>query len=44
MPIEKETINQELHHTSKTFKEEYLHVLKEFSIEFDERYVFKSVL
>ncbi|NEV92765.1 IS200/IS605 family transposase [Psychroflexus sp. YR1-1] len=36
--------NQELHHTSKTFQEEYLQILKEFSIEFDERYILKSVL
>ncbi|SDG77967.1 IS200/IS605 family transposase [Psychroflexus sediminis] len=36
--------NQELHHTSKTFQEEYLQLLKEFNIEFDERYILKSVL
>lgn len=36
--------NQELHHKSKTFKDEYLQLLKEFNIEFDERYILKSVL
>lgn len=35
--------NQELHHKSKTFQEEYLQLLKEFKIEFDERYILKSV-
>jgi REP element-mobilizing transposase RayT len=35
--------NQELHHKSKTFQEEYLELLKEFNIEFNENYIFKSV-
>lgn len=35
--------NQELHHKSKTFQDEYLQLLKEFNIEFDERYILKSV-
>ncbi|MEA1786062.1 IS200/IS605 family transposase [Arenibacter sp. GZD96] len=35
--------NQELHHKSKTFQEEYLQLLKEFHIEFDERYIFKPI-
>ena len=33
--------NQEKHHKRKTFKEEYLEILKKFNIEYDERYVFK---
>ena len=36
--------NQEQHHKTLTFKEEYLRLLKEFSIEFDERYILKSIL
>ena len=36
--------NQEQHHKTVTFKEEYLRLLKEFSIEFDERYILKSIL
>ncbi len=32
--------NQEKHHTKKTFKEEYLEVLKKFNVEYDEKYVF----
>jgi REP element-mobilizing transposase RayT len=35
--------NQELHHKSKTFQEEYLQLLKKFKIEFDERYIFKPI-
>ncbi len=35
--------NQQEHHKQKSFKEEYLELLKEFDIEYDERYVFKPV-
>lgn len=35
--------NQQIHHRKKTFTEEYLEMLKEFEIEYDERYVFKPV-
>tara|TARA_R110002073_G_scaffold335881_2_gene529330 strand:- start:1645 stop:2106 length:462 start_codon:yes stop_codon:yes gene_type:complete len=35
--------NQEQHHKSITFQKEYLHLLKEFNIEYDERYILKSV-
>lgn len=31
--------NQEAHHSKKTFVKEYLEFLKEFEIEFDERYL-----
>lgn len=37
-------INQEAHHHKKTFIEEYKDFLKAFEIEYDERYIFKSVL
>jgi putative transposase len=33
-------MNQEKHHHTKTFREEYLEILKKFEIEYDERYVF----
>ncbi|WP_445732220.1 IS200/IS605 family transposase [Mariniflexile sp.] len=36
--------NQEQDHKAVTFQDEYLKFLKEFHIEFDERYVFKPVL
>ena len=35
--------NQEEHHRKKSFIEEYHALLKEFDIDFDERYVFKPV-
>ncbi len=34
--------NQEEHHRTKSFKEEYLMLLKDFDVEFDERYIFKE--
>ncbi len=33
-------INQETHHQEKTFKDEYLEYLREFEVEYDEKYVF----
>jgi len=33
-------INQEDHHKIKTFKEEYLKMLNDFEVEFDEKYLF----
>ena len=35
--------NQEQHHAKKTFKEEYLELLKKFHVEYDQRYLFKWV-
>lgn len=35
--------NQEEHHKSITFRDEYLLLLKEFNLDFDEHYIFKSV-
>jgi len=34
-------MNQENHHKSKTFREEYLEILEKFEMEFDERYIFE---
>ncbi len=34
-------INQNEHHKEKSFKEEYLEILKIFDVEFDERYLFE---
>ena len=33
-------LNQEEHHATKTFKEEYIDLLKKFEIEYDEKYLF----
>jgi putative transposase len=35
--------NQELHHQKKTFIEEYRDFLEKFEVDFDERYIFKSI-
>lgn len=32
--------NQEQHHKKKTFKEEYLEILKKFEIDYDEHFLF----
>jgi len=34
-------MNQEEHHKKKTFKEEYLELLKNFAIPYDEKYLFE---
>ena len=36
-------LNQEEHHRKKTFCEEYLEFLKEFKVEYDEKYLFEWV-
>jgi REP element-mobilizing transposase RayT len=36
-------LNQEEHHRKKTFKDEYLELLKKFEIEFQEAYVFDFI-
>jgi len=35
--------NQQKHHNKTTFHEEYIKLLKEFDIDYDERYVFKPI-
>ena len=35
--------NQEKHHQKKSFYEEYLKILRDFEVEFDDKYVFKPV-
>jgi len=34
-------MNQEKHHNKRTFREEYLNLLKKFQIDFDDHYVFE---
>ena len=38
--VVKYILNQEAHHLKKTFKQEYLELLKEFDIPFEEKYLF----
>jgi putative transposase len=35
--------NQQQHHHQKTFTEEYIELLNDFQIDYDERYLFKPV-
>jgi putative transposase len=35
--------NQEKHHSKKTFRDEYLEMLRKFDVAFDEKYTFDSV-
>jgi REP element-mobilizing transposase RayT len=35
--------NQKQHHKKKTFLEEYKKILNDFSIEFNEKYIFKAI-
>ena len=35
--------NQEMHHKKKSFSEEYLEILNEFEVEYDEKYVFNPI-
>jgi Transposase and inactivated derivatives len=36
--------NQQMHHSKKTFKEEYIEFLKKFEIDYDEKYIFKDLI
>jgi putative transposase len=36
--------NQEMHHQKVSFREEYLGMLKNFGVEFDEKYTFKDLI
>lgn len=36
--------NQEQHHKTKTFQEEYLEFLKAFEVEYDERFIFNPLI
>ena len=36
--------NQEAHHQKQSFNAEYLDLLKEFEVEYDEQYLFKELI
>ena len=36
--------HREEHHKVRTFREEYLELLKEFRVEFDEQYIFQDLI
>jgi putative transposase len=35
--------NQEKHHKRKTFREEYIEMLKKFEVEYDEKFIFEDI-
>lgn len=39
--VVKYILNQEEHHKQKTFREEYLEMLKKFEVDYDDRYLFE---
>ena len=41
--VVKYILNQKEHHAKKTFKDEYLEILKDYDVEYDERYLFKDL-
>ncbi len=36
-------LNQEEHHKKRTFKDEYIYLLKKFEVEYDEKYLFEWI-
>jgi len=42
--IIKYILNQKQHHTKKGFKEEYINMLKDYAVEYDEKYAFVDLL
>jgi hypothetical protein len=35
--------NQQKHHAKKSFRDEYVQLLKRFEVDYDERYIFKNL-
>jgi hypothetical protein len=42
--VVKYILNQKHHHQKRTFREEYLDMLKSNEVEYDERYIFQDLL
>lgn len=42
--VVKYIMNQKQHHSKRTFKEEYLDMLKDYAVEYDEKYIFHDLL
>lgn len=41
--VVKYILNQPMHHNKKSFKDEYIYLLKKFEINYDEKYLFKWI-
>jgi putative transposase len=37
-------LNQKKHHSKKTFREEYIEILRDYAVEYDEKYIFHDLL
>jgi putative transposase len=42
--VVKYILNQKKHHSKKTFREEYLEILRDYAVEYDEKYIFHDLL
>jgi len=42
--VVKYIIHQKQHHTKKTFREEYLDMLRDYAVDYDEKYIFHDLL
>lgn len=42
--VVKYILNQKKHHSKKTFREEYIEILKDYAVEYDVKYVFHDLL
>lgn len=42
--VVKYILNQKQHHAKKVFKDEYLDMLKDYAVEYDEKYIFHELL
>src|SRR5471030_2408265 len=42
--VVKYILNQKEHHVRKTFREEYLEILKDYAVEYEEKYIFQDLL
>ena len=42
--VNKYILNQKEHHKKKTFREEYISMLKDYEVDYDEKYIFKELL
>jgi putative transposase len=42
--VVKYILNQKEHHKKQTFREEYLEILKDYAVEYDEKYIFQDLL
>jgi putative transposase len=42
--VVKYILNQKKHHSKKTFREEYIEILTDYAVEYDEKYIFQEML